>query len=187
MEIENRRLYHRVECMLFVAGDPVPVCELARVLACTEAEARALLAAMEEEYRAEERGVFPLVTEATAQLVSNPDYVDDLENLLQPERTKSVSQSMLETLAIVAYRQPVTRSDIEAVRGVRCEYAVGQLQKLGLIEPVGRRDTVGKPVLLGTTDQFLRQFGLHSLEELPEYSRFSQLEQVADPDQTESI
>ena len=89
---------------------------------------------------------------------------------------------MLETLAIVAYRQPVTRSEIEAVRGVRCEYAVSQLQKLGLIEPVGRRDTVGKPVLLGTTDKFLRKFGLHSLEELPEFSRFSQLEQLEETD-----
>ncbi len=180
VEQERRRQYCRVECMLFVAGDPVPLAELARVLGCGRDEARALLCAMEEDYRAEGRGFYPLLTETAVQLVSNPAYVEDLENLLQPERTKNVSQSMLETLAIVAYRQPVTRSEIEAVRGVRCEYAVSQLQKLGLIEPVGRRDTVGKPVLLGTTDKFLRKFGLHSLEELPEFSRFSQLEQLED-------
>ena len=87
---------------------------------------------------------------------------------------------LLETLAIVAYRQPVTRADIEAVRGVRCEYAVTQLQKLGLIVQVGRRDTVGKPALFGTTDQFLRQFGLHSLEELPEFLRFSETGRAMD-------
>lgn len=86
---------------------------------------------------------------------------------------------MLETLAVVAYRQPVTRADIEAVRGVRCEYAVSQLQKLGLIAAVGRKDAVGKPTLFGTTDRFLRHFGLHSLEELPEFSRFSELSALA--------
>ena len=177
---ERERLYDRIECMLFVAGDPVPVTEIARVLELPEKEARALLTEMERSYREAGRGLRPLMTEETAQLISNPDYVRDIEELLQPERTRSVSQSMLETLAIVAYRQPVTRADIEAVRGVRCEYAVTQLQKLGLIVQVGRRDTVGKPALFGTTDRFLRQFGLHSLEELPEFLRFSQAEQTAD-------
>lgn len=178
--MERDRLYDRIECMLFVAGDPVPVTEIARVLELPEKEARALLTEMERSYREAGRGLRPLITEETAQLISNPDYVRDIEELLQPERTRSVSQSMLETLAIVAYRQPVTRADIEAVRGVRCEYAVTQLQKLGLIVQVGRRDTVGKPALFGTTDRFLRQFGLHSLEELPEFLRFSQAEQTAD-------
>ena len=177
---ERERLYDRIECMLFVAGDPVPVTEIARVLELPEKEARALLTEMERSYREAGRGLRPLITEETAQLISNPDYVRDIEELLQPERTRSVSQSMLETLAIVAYRQPVTRADIEAVRGVRCEYAVTQLQKLGLIVQVGRRDTVGKPALFSTTDRFLRQFGLHSLEELPEFLRFSQAEQTAD-------
>ena len=175
---ERERLYDRIECMLFVAGDPVT--EIARVLELPEKEARALLTEMERSYREAGRGLRPLITEETAQLISNPDYVRDIEELLQPERTRSVSQSMLETLAIVAYRQPVTRADIEAVRGVRCEYAVTQLQKLGLIVQVGRRDTVGKPALFGTTDRFLRQFGLHALEELPEFLRFSQAEQTAD-------
>lgn len=177
---ERERLFDRIECMLFVAGDPVPVTEIARVLELPEKEARALLTEMERSYREAGRGLRPLITEETAQLISNPDYVRDIEELLQPERTRSVSQSMLETLAIVAYRQPVTRADIETVRGVRCEYAVTQLQKLGLIVQVGRRDTVGKPALFGTTDRFLRQFGLHSLEELPEFLRFSQAEQTAD-------
>ncbi len=74
---------------------------------------------------------------------------------------------MLETLAIVAYRQPVTRAEIESVRGVRCEYAVTQLQKLNLIQAVGRKDVIGKPMLYATTDDFLRKFGLHNLSELP--------------------
>ena len=173
-------LRHRLACMLFVAGDPVPVSELAE-------RVRELLREMEAECRAAGAGVYPLVTEETAQLVSNPAYAADVEALLQPERTRSVSQSLLETLAIIAYRQPVTRGDIEAVRGVRCEYAVGQLQKLGLVQTVGHRDTVGRPALLGTTDAFLRRFGLHSLAELPEYERFAGLadgEALEDADQS---
>lgn len=173
--------------MLFVAGDPVPVSELARVLALPAKRVRELLREMEAECRAAGAGVYPLVTEETAQLVSNPAYAADVEALLQPERTRSVSQSLLETLAIIAYRQPVTRGDIEAVRGVRCEYAVGQLQKLGLVQTVGHRDTVGRPALLGTTDAFLRRFGLHSLAELPEYERFAGLtdgEALEDADQS---
>ena len=73
----------------------------------------------------------------------------------------------------MAYKQPVTRADIEAVRGVRCDYSVSQLLKLGLIRELGRRDSVGRPMMFGTTDAFLRQFGLHSIEELPEYGAFA--------------
>ena len=92
---------------------------------------------------------------------------------MQPAQTKSFSQAMLETLSVVAYKQPVTRNDIEAIRGVRCEYSVSQLLKLGLIQELGRKDAVGRPMLFGTTDAFLRQFGLHDLGELPSYETFS--------------
>jgi segregation and condensation protein B len=122
---------------------------------------------MENTYRDENRGILLHVTDETAQLVSNRAFIEQVERLMQPVQKKSVSQSMLETLAIVAYRQPVTRSEIESVRGVRCEYAVAQLQKLNLIQAIGRKDVIGKPMLYGTTDEFLRKFGLHNLSELP--------------------
>ena len=168
-----KQMHNIIECMLFVAGDPVPVLELARVLELSMAETRELLAEMEDDYRREARGVLLLATDETAQLVSNRDYVDYVEKLIQPEESRTVSQSLLETLAVIAYRQPVTRADVENVRGVRCDYAVSQLQKLGLIAPVGRKDVVGRPMLYGTTDRFLRQFGLHNVAEMPEYLRFS--------------
>lgn len=167
--------FHMIECLLFVAGDPVEIADLARVLEVSAEEMRTLLKEMEWTYRTEGRGIQLHVTDQTAQLISSREFIDAVEQLLQPEKTRSVSQSMLETLAVVAYRQPVTRADIEDVRGVRCEYAVSQLQKLGLIAAVGRRDTPGKPVLFGTTDKFLRQFGLHGVDELPDFSKFSEL------------
>lgn len=99
------------------------------------------------------------------QLVSNKEYTRYVEELVQPVQSKSFSQSMLETLSVIAYRQPVTKADIEAVRGVRCEYAVGQLMKLGMIRELGRKNVVGRPMLLGTTDAFLRHFGIRTLSD----------------------
>lgn len=171
--MEDRSLLHTIECMLFVAGDPVAITEIARVLDCPLTFARTALLQMEELYREEERGIQLLVTEDTAQLVSNRAYIDSVKKLLNPDETKSVSQSLLETLAVIAYRQPVTRSDVERVRGVRCDYAVTQLLKLGLIVEVGRKDVVGHPAMFGTTDQFLHQFGIHSVDEMPDFSRYS--------------
>ena len=156
-----------IECMLFVAGEPVLITEIARVLEQDEASVKALLFEMEMTYREEGRGICLLSTDDTAQLVSNSDYIEYVEALLQPEQKKSVSQSIMETLAVIAYKQPVTRAEIEAVRGVRCEYAVSQLQQLGLIAAVGRKDVIGKPMLYATTDTFLHKFGLHNLSELP--------------------
>ena len=174
---ENRSeqvLRHKIECMLFVAGDPVAIAELARVLDLPTPKTRTLLSEMEYSYRVEGRGVQLLVTHDTAQLVSNRDYIEEVKQLVNPDETKNVSQSLLETLAVIAYRQPVTRADVERVRGVRCDYAVTQLQKLGLIVEVGRKDVVGHPTLFGTTDKFLRQFGIHALEEMPNFPYYSQ-------------
>ena len=172
--ISELTLRNRIECMLFVAGDPVAITELARVLDLPTPKTRALLSEMEYAYRVNERGVQLLVTADTAQLVSNRSYIEDVKKLINPDETKNVSQSLLETLAVIAYRQPVTRSDVERVRGVRCDYAVTQLQKLGLIVEVGRKDVVGHPTLFGTTDKFLRQFGIHALEEMPNFPFYSQ-------------
>ena len=113
-----------VECMLFVAGEPVLITEIARVLEQDEASVKALLYEMEMTYREEGRGICLMTTDDTAQLVSNRDYISYVETLLQPEQKKSVSQSIMETLAVIAYKQPVTRAEIESIRGVRCEYAV---------------------------------------------------------------
>ena len=174
---ENRSehvLRHKIECMLFVAGDPVAIAELARVLDLPTPKTRTLLSEMEYSYRVEGRGVQLLVTHDTAQLVSNRDYIEEVKQLVNPDETKNVSQSLLETLAVIAYRQPVTRADVERVRGVRCDYAVTQLQKLGLIVEVGRKDVVGHPTLFGTTDKFLRQFGIHAVDEMPNFLHYSQ-------------
>ncbi|MDO4565514.1 MAG: SMC-Scp complex subunit ScpB [Clostridia bacterium] len=173
-------LKNRIECILFVSGEPVSFSALALALDADEASVKSALYELECEYRDGERGIQLLSTDRTAQLISNRSYAADVERLLQPEQVRSASRSLLETLAVIAYRQPVTRADIEGVRGVRCEYAVSQLQKLGLIEAVGRKDSIGKPMLFGTTDKFLHKFGLRSLAELPDYMRNLEIEDSAE-------
>lgn len=165
--------YGAIECILFVAGDPVPIIQIQRALCLTDIEMQAVLQSMGELYKREERGIQLYLTDETAQFVSNRKYADMVLSLLQPVQAKSFSQSMLETLSIIAYRQPVTRADIEAVRGVRCEYAVSQLLKIGMIRELGRKDVIGRPMLFGTTDAFLRHFGLTTIGELPRYEAYS--------------
>lgn len=161
-----------IECILFVSGEPVDVVSLQQALGVTELELQALLTRMESQFQEQNRGILLYRTADTVQLISNPRYAGYVEQLLQPAQSKSFSQAMLETLSIVAYKQPVTRNDIEAIRGVRCDYSVSQLMKLGLIREIGRKESLGRPMLFGTTDAFLRQFGLHALNELPSYESF---------------
>lgn len=166
-ELTQRQLIGALESVLFVTGEPIPKAEIMRVFGLSQLELNTLLVNAESEYESNERGIRLFSTDETVQLVTAPDYNDWLVKLLSPPQEKNLSDSMMETLSVIAYRQPVTRADIEAVRGVRCEYAVSQLLKQGFIRELGRKEVVGRPMLFGTTDAFLRRFGLHSIEELP--------------------
>ena len=104
-----------------------------------------------------------------AQLESNPKYKEGVSEVLNPIREKELTRTILETAAIVAYKQPITRTEIELLRGVNSDYAVNALLELKLIYPCGRKDAVGKPILFATTDEFLKRFKLNSLEDLPDY------------------
>lgn len=120
------------------------------------------------EYDYHRRGICLKRFGSHVQLSTRADYAPYIEKLLQPIQKQSLSQSALETLAVIAYRQPVTRLDIETVRGVKCDYSVQSLVNKGLIEEVGRKETLGRPILYGTTDSFLSHFGLASLNDLPQ-------------------
>lgn len=160
-------LAHVIEAILFVAGEPVDVKELQRALEVTEAETAQAIDRLESDYDYHRRGICLKRFGTHVQLSTRAEYAPYVERLLQPIQKQSLSQSAMETLAVVAYRQPVTRLEIEAVRGVKCDYSVQSLVHKGLIEEVGRKDTLGRPILYGTTDAFLAHFGLSSLDELP--------------------
>lgn len=161
------KLIGALESVLFVTGEPIPKTEIARIFEMNDPELEELLDLMEKDYIERDRGIRLYSTGDTVQLVTAPENNEWLVKLLAPPQEKNLSESIMETLSVIAYRQPVTRADIEAVRGVRCEYAVSQLLKQGFIRELGRKDVVGRPMLFGTTDAFLRRFGLHDLTELP--------------------
>lgn len=176
--LSDSELLNCIESILFVSGEPVYFEELSRLFGRSKDDLRALLSETETKCRDEKRGVMLYVTEESVQLVSNKEYDEFIVEFLQPTQTKSFSQSMIETLTIIAYRQPITRSEIDAIRGIRSEYSVSQLLKQGFIQECGRKDVLGRPMLFGTTDKFLRKFALHSLEDLPEFEKFSEIDIV---------
>lgn len=169
-----------IEAILFVSGEPVQLGAVARALEVTELEVSAAADELASDYDYNRRGICLKRFGSHIQLSTRPDYAPQIEKLLQPIQKQSLSQGALETLAVVAYKQPVTRLDIEAVRGVKCDYSVQSLMNKGLIEEVGRKETLGRPILYGTTDAFLSHFGLTSLEDLPQPPE-SQQDSPAEP------
>ena len=165
---------------MFVSGEPVQLGAVARALEVTELEVSAAADELASDYDYNRRGICLKRFGSHIQLSTRPDYAPQIEKLLQPIQKQSLSQAALETLAVVAYKQPVTRLDIEAVRGVKCDYSVQSLMNKGLIEEVGRKETLGRPILYGTTDAFLSHFGLTSLEDLPQPPE-SQQDSPAEP------
>ncbi len=156
-----------LESLLFVADGPAEVATLAKALQLHGDTVRAGLAQLASLYRDADRGLRLQVTDQKYQLVSAPAAGPLIERFLNVEAGAKLSPPALETLALVAYRQPITRAQIEAVRGVDCSAVLRSLQQRGLIEETARLDAPGRPVLYGVTDQFLHHFGLTALEELP--------------------
>ena len=157
-----------VEAILFVTGNAVEKREICRALEISEAELNETLDALESGYDFDRRGLRLLRFGEHVQLATRPDYAPYVERLLQPVQKQSLSQAVMETLAVIAYKQPVTKAEIEQIRGVKCDYSVQSLTAKGLIAEVGRRETLGRPILYGTTDAFLRHFCISSTAELPE-------------------
>ncbi len=168
-----------LESMLFVASGPVSAGRLAKALETTPAVVRNLLKSLESEYAT--RGLRLQWTGNDVQLTTAPESSDVIERFLGLELTSKLSQAALEVLAIVAYMQPVTRPQIDQIRGVNSDGSLRTLLSKGLIEEVGRMETPGRPILYGSTPEFLQHFGLTSVVELPE------LEEVLDEDEEEEI
>lgn len=157
-----------IEAILFVSGDPVKAEELAHSMNLTIQEMDAALEALAEHLALESHGLQLNRSGGEVFLSIRPEYAPQVEAFLQPLEKRPLSQAVLETLSIIAYRQPVTKADVEQVRGVKCDYSVQALLSKGLIEEAGRRDTLGRPILYRTTDAFLRHFGISTLDELPQ-------------------
>ena len=159
-----------LEAILFTMGDAVEVDRLASVIEEDSDATRKLLNELKDEYESSARGMTLMEIEDSYQMCTKASMYEYLVKIAKTPRKYTISDTMLETLSIIAYKQPITRAEIEKVRGVSCDHAINRLLEFGLITELGRKDAPGRPLLFGTTEEFLRTFGVKSLEELPELS-----------------
>ncbi len=186
MQCDKSRLIDVVEGILFVSGNGVSVKDIAEKL---EVEKKEVDKVVEElKTRLAGSGINVITYRDNVQLCSNPDIAEDIATVLNPIREKLLTKAAMETLAIVAYKQPVTRLEIEQIRGgASSDYAMQILMNFKLVEVVGRKDAVGKPLLFGTTDEFLKRFNLNSLEDLPDYEELLERIQVLKQEANDSL
>lgn len=164
--LEN--LSNILESILFVSGNPVPIDIMAEKLGVSEKDIKDAAKKLQERY-SEKGGLRLLSFNKKLQLSSNPEYKDYVSSVLNPIKEREFTRTILECSAIIAYKQPITKGELEALRGLNCDYAIHTLLDLKMIEPVGRKDAVGRPILYATTDNFLKRFRLNSIEDLPDY------------------
>ena len=162
-----------IESMLFVSGEPLALRELSNNLELKEKNVEEILSEMANEYEDKSRGIRLISINGAYQLVTKSENSDFVQKLLKKNKKHSLSQASIESLAIIAYKQPITRIDIDEIRGVKSESAIARLIERGEIKDIGRLEVPGRPILYGTTDEFLRQFGLKTIKELPSLDLYS--------------
>lgn len=167
MEENIIRTQAAIEAILFSVGEAIDIKDLAKVLELEVSDLDKIIDDMAEKYKDEDRGIHIVRLENAVQLCTKNKYYDILTKVVNMPQKHSLTDSLMETLSIVAYKQPVTRQEIEAIRGVSCVHAINKLVEYKLIAEVGRLDAVGRPILFGTTEDFLRSFGVTSMDELP--------------------
>ncbi len=166
-------LARRLEALLFISSRPVPSAELAAACRCLELEVAEALQVLRDEYAGEHHGIVFAEVAGGATFTVADDCAEDVRRLTGAERPDDLTPALLETLAVVAYLQPVTRADVAEVRGVSSEWALTSLEERGLVEQRGRADTPGAPILYATGERFLKLFGLRAADELPPLEEFS--------------
>lgn len=172
-------LSNKLESILFVSGKEIEEAFIKEKLEVSDAEFNAAIKELQEKFGGES-GINLMRFNKKLQFCSNPNYAKEVETVLNPIKEKELTNAMLETLAIIAYKQPVTRLEIEEIRSVDCTYSVQNLMRLGVVQVVGRKETIGKPLLFGTTDDFLKRFSISNVTDLPDYETLlAKLQQIA--------
>ncbi|MBO4310456.1 MAG: SMC-Scp complex subunit ScpB [Lachnospiraceae bacterium] len=168
--MDRKEIQGKIEGILFAMGDSVAIKDIAEALGEEENEIKDVIEEMKIYYASKDRGIQIVTLEGNVQLRTKDEYYDDLIKIATAPKKNVLSDSVLETLSIIAYKQPVTRMDIEKIRGVNSDFGINKLLEFGLIKELGRLDAPGKPLLFGTSEQFLRAFNVDSIEDLPQIS-----------------
>ena len=156
-----------LEAVLFAMGGSVDVRALSEAVGQDQETTKKLVRSLADDYDAEGRGMKIIELENAFQMCTRPEYYENLVKVAAQPRKYVLTEVLLETLSIIAYKQPVTKLEIEKIRGVKADHAVNKLIEYGLVEEVGRLNVPGRPILFGTTEEFLRSFGMSSVEDLP--------------------
>ena len=165
-----------IEAIVFASGEAVPVKFIVEKLGCSLKDVNSSISELKERY-GEDIGIQLLVFNGKLQFASNPKYKDQISEVLIPIKEKEFTKAILECAALIAYKQPITKPELEDIRKVSCDYAIQKLLELEMIVPCGRKDAVGKPILYATTDNFLKRFKLNTIDDLPDYNEL--MEQIA--------
>lgn len=164
----NRTVKSAIESMMFTWGEPLEAKMAAEVLNISKEDAYGYFKELQAEYEQEGRGIVIREVNKAFQFVTREENADYVRRLCTPVKAKKLSQSALEVLAIIAYKQPVTKGEMEAIRGIKCDRVVEGLVNKDLVKEVGRSSAIGRPIIYGTTDTFLKNFGFTSLKDLPD-------------------
>lgn len=167
-KMDRERQEAVIEAVLFTMGESVEISKLAELIEESKSNTKKIVYEMKEKLQQSNRGVDIIELEDSFQMCTKTDMYEYLIKIAKSPRKYVLTDSVLETLSIIAYKQPVTRADIEKVRGVNCDHAINRLLEFNLVTELGRLDAPGRPLLFGTTEEFLRRFGINSLESLPE-------------------
>ncbi|MGE5632499.1 MAG: SMC-Scp complex subunit ScpB [Caulobacteraceae bacterium] len=171
--MDIREIKSIVEGLLFVAGDAVPIKDLCSIINIDDTTLRRIVNQMMDSYNEERRGFQIIEVNNSYQLCTRPEHYEYIERLVKPQNRQGLSQASLETLAIIAYRQPITKAQVDYIRGVKSESCISRLIEKDLIYEAGRQEGPGRPILYKTTESFLKLFGLKSLSELPVLKDFA--------------
>lgn len=175
--MDNQNYKAIIESILFTMGESVELSKIAAAIELDKDETKRLLDELIDDYASAERGIAVMELDGSYQMCTKPEMYEYLIRIAKQPKHRALTDVLLETLSIIAYKQPITRVEIEKIRGVSCDHAVNKLLEYNLIQELGRLDAPGKPLLFGTTEEFLRSFGVHSIDELP----------VLDADQVEEF
>ncbi len=165
--MDKKEIKAIIEALLFTWGDPLEISDISSVLDLSKKEAKEIIDEMKDEFNYNMRGLQIIKINDSYQIGTRSEHYKWIKKLKRPKKERSLSNAALETLSIIAYKQPVIKSEIETIRGVKCDTAIYTLLDKEMIEERGRLDRVGKPIIYGTTDKFLKTFGLENLDRLP--------------------
>lgn len=164
---EIEKIESEIEAILFTMGNSVELSKISKAIEHDEDTTKKIIHNMMDKYADNHRGIKIVELDDSFQMCTNPEYYEQLIKVASQPKKHVLTDVLLETLSIIAYKQPVTKIDIEKIRGVKCDHAVNKLVEYNLVTEVGRLDAPGRPILFGTSEEFLRQFGIRSLEDLP--------------------